>query len=379
MMTFALGGVGPSAYWYLTRSSGAVALVLLTGSVVLGVVDLSRWSNESWPRFVLDSLHRSVSLLAVVFVGLHVVTAALDSFAPISIVDAVVPFVGGYRPIWLGLGAVALDLLLAIVITSLMRQRVGYRAWRATHWLAYACWPVALVHTLGTGSDVKVAWLLAISTLCLLAVLAAVLTRLRVGWPSHALFRGGALAACAVLLIALLAWLPGGPLGKGWARRSGTPLALLASAASPSAHGSSASVKSSSKGSQAGPLAVPFRANLVGSFKQQEGPSPSLVTVRIQSTFNGAPTGRLAIELNGEPLDGGGVSLRRSAVTLGSVPDPAIYRGAITSLEGTHIAARVTDANGHQLALEIDLQINSADGSVSGTLSARPATRTEGR
>ena len=70
------------------------------------------------------------------------------------LVDVVVPFVGAYRPFWLGLGALALDLLAALIVTSLLRARIGLRAWRAVHWVAYACWPVALVHGLGTGSDV---------------------------------------------------------------------------------------------------------------------------------------------------------------------------------------------------------------------------------
>src|ERR1017187_6196428 len=109
-MTPVLGTVGPSVYWYLTRSTGVVALVLLTAAVVLGVVDVGRWSTPRWPRFVLDSLHRNVSMLVLVFLGLHIITAALDSFAPVNLLDAVLPFVGSYRPFWLGLGAVSFDL-----------------------------------------------------------------------------------------------------------------------------------------------------------------------------------------------------------------------------------------------------------------------------
>ncbi len=164
-MTLVLGTVGPSVYWYLTRSTGVVSLLLLTVTVVLGVVDVSRWSSPRWPRFVVDSLHRNVSMLVLVFLGLHIITAALDSFAPISLLDAVVPFIGSYRPFWLGLGAVAFDLLLAVAITSMLRERLGHRAWRITHWLAYACWPIALLHGLGTGSDVKSAWLLMLTAI----------------------------------------------------------------------------------------------------------------------------------------------------------------------------------------------------------------------
>src|SRR6202049_3007922 len=104
--------VGPSTYWYLTRSTGAVALLLLTFAIALGVLEVRRWSSPRWPRFVIDSLHRNVSLLAMVFLVLHILTSVLDSFASISLIDAVVPFVGSYRPFWLGLGAVSFDLLL---------------------------------------------------------------------------------------------------------------------------------------------------------------------------------------------------------------------------------------------------------------------------
>jgi sulfoxide reductase heme-binding subunit YedZ len=151
-MTPPLAAAGPSVYWYLTRSTGAVALVLLTISLALGVVDVRRLQSPRWPRFVIDGLHRNVSLLALVFLVLHILTSVLDSFAPVSLVAAFIPFISPYRPFWLGLGAVSFDLFLAVILTSLLRRRIGYGAWRATHWLVYASWPVALLHGLGTGS-----------------------------------------------------------------------------------------------------------------------------------------------------------------------------------------------------------------------------------
>jgi sulfoxide reductase heme-binding subunit YedZ len=250
-----LATAGPSAYWYLTRSSGAVALILLTLALVLGVVDLRRWSSPTWPRFVVDSLHRSVSLLALAFLALHILTAVLDTFAPISLVNAVVPFTGSYRPFWLGLGALAFDLMLAVILTSLLRRQLGHSAWRATHWLAYASWPVALLHGLGTGSDVKSMWMLALSIGCLVAVLAAVLTRVAAGWPEHLGVRGAAIATACVFTLGLMLWLPGGPLGKEWARRSGTPTSLLSHATSHASSGSTSS-DSTSSGSTTSVLAA---------------------------------------------------------------------------------------------------------------------------
>jgi predicted ferric reductase len=222
-----LAVVGGSASWYLTRSTGIVSLLLLTLAVALGVVDVRRWSSPRWPRFALDTLHRNVSLLAMAFLAVHVLTAILDSFAPISIVDSVIPFAGSYRPFWLGLGALSLDMLLAVTISSLLRRRLGFASWRAIHWLTYASWPIALLHSFGTGTDVKSGWLLALSVVCLLVVLGAVLARAIAGWPAHLRARSAALGGAGAFSLFLLLWLPGGPLGSEWARRSGTPAKLL--------------------------------------------------------------------------------------------------------------------------------------------------------
>lgn len=219
---------GPSIAWYLTRATGTVALLLLTATVALGVLDVSRCSSPRWPRFVLDALHRNVSLLAVVFLALHILTTVLDSFAHISILAAFIPFISSYRPFWLGLGAVAFDMQLAVAITSLLRRRLGFSAWRATHWLAYACWPIALVHGLGTGSDVKSKWMLLIAVGCVLVVIVAVCARALRGWPQNARLRSAALALTGAFALFLLLWVPSGPLGSEWARRSGTPSSLLA-------------------------------------------------------------------------------------------------------------------------------------------------------
>jgi methionine sulfoxide reductase heme-binding subunit len=172
-------GSSSPALWYLTRATGAVTLVLLSAVMVLGVLNVTRLSSPRWPRFVIDGLHRHLSLLALAMLGVHIVTTLMDSYVTIGLLDAVIPFHGSYRPVWLGLGAAALDLMLAVTVTSLLRARIGVRAWRGIHWLAYACWPLAVAHGIGIGTDVLQSWMLVIDVVCVSAVLIAVVVRVR--------------------------------------------------------------------------------------------------------------------------------------------------------------------------------------------------------
>jgi methionine sulfoxide reductase heme-binding subunit len=167
-----------SPLWYATRATGVVALVLLTVTVILGIAGTARFAAPGLPRVVTAGLHRNVSLLVLGFVVVHVLTTVLDGYVRIGLVSAVVPFDSPYRGFWLGLGAVAFDLLLAVALTSLVRDRLPYRAWRSVHWLAYACWPIALSHGLGTGTDRRLSWLLALDALCVTGVACAVWWRL---------------------------------------------------------------------------------------------------------------------------------------------------------------------------------------------------------
>ena len=170
-----------SATWLLTRASGAVSLLLLTATLALGIADVARWRTRGWPRFAIDALHRNLSLLAVAFVFVHVVTTILDTFVSIGPLAAVLPFSNGYKTFWLGLGALAFDLLLALMITGALRRQIGVRIWRAVHWAAYACWPLALVHALGTGSDASQTWMLGLALGCTGVVAVALATRLALG------------------------------------------------------------------------------------------------------------------------------------------------------------------------------------------------------
>ncbi len=167
-----------NALWVLSRATGLVSLVLLTLVVVLGIVVRRRAQVGRLPGFVLVGLHRNASLVAVALLVVHVVTVVADSYVSIRWWDAVVPFAGTYHPFWLGLGTLAVDLLAVLVLTSLVRHRMPVRAWRALHLTAYACWPIALVHGVGIGTDMRAAPGLAVAAGCALAGVGAVLWRL---------------------------------------------------------------------------------------------------------------------------------------------------------------------------------------------------------
>jgi DMSO/TMAO reductase YedYZ heme-binding membrane subunit len=157
--------------WFISRGTGLVSLILLTATVVLGVLTSGRFATSTTPRFAVSALHRNISLLAIVFLVVHISTAILDGYVPLHWIDVVIPFIADYHPFWLGLGAVAIDLLLAVMVTSLLRARMPLKVWRGVHWLSYACWPIAVAHGLGIGgADSKLGWVITLNVVCVLAV-----------------------------------------------------------------------------------------------------------------------------------------------------------------------------------------------------------------
>lgn len=345
-------------YWYLTRGTGIVALLLLTCSVVLGIVLSGRGRSNRWPRFAVNALHRNLTLATIAFVAVHVVTTVLDRYAPIRLVDAVVPFVSRYRPIWLGLGAVAFDLLLALVVTSLLRARIGHRVWRGLHWLAYISWPMALVHALGTGSDARVSFMLVAGIASLALVALAVVGRVALA-PGRTAARGAALVVALLVPIALAAWYEQGPAKRGWARRAGTPATLLRHRVVVEAQAPARRQDMSA-----------FVAQLRGRVTESRD-AGGLVTVVIAGKLDRGRTGAVRIDLRGEPLQGG-VAMAASGVSFVPAGTRTVYRGSVTSLDGERVVAQVSAAGQAGLALAFDLNLDPAAGTVTGTVNGSP-------
>lgn len=224
MTTLALTG---SPLWYASRAGGTLALLLLTATVVLGIASGGRARPRRIGRFELGVLHRNLSLLTLVFLVVHVVTAVLDPFVHLGWAVSVVPFGASYRPLWLGLGTAGLDLLLAVAVTSALRRRLGVRRWKTVHWLAYAAWPLALFHGVGTGTDTRLPLQLWLYAGCLGAVVAAVWWRLVKAGPGRVAGRLTAAVATTAVPVVLTAFLATGPLQPGWSQRAASTAVLL--------------------------------------------------------------------------------------------------------------------------------------------------------
>jgi Ferric reductase like transmembrane component len=353
----AAGGAGLTPLWYTTRATGVVALGLLTGTVVLGVAGVTRFASPRLPRLVTSGLHRNLSLTAVAFLAAHIATALLDTYAPVGLASVLLPFASSYRPFWLGLGTLAFDLVLALVVTSLLRARLRYRSWKLVHWAAYAAWPLALWHGLGTGTDGRLPWLLAIDAACVLAVLAALWWRLSV--VGIARQRSAVVLASLALTLATAVFVVAGPLEPGWARRAGTPAALL----SHSGAGPAGAPAGGAGGRTAARTGTATAASVTsGAFAGTIVQSGSGQNTTLTITASGPSRQHIVIALHGRPGDDGGIALSSGRVTVsvpghGGTGHPAVYGGPVTSLDGSLVGAVLTGPQGGQVPVRMSLAI----------------------
>jgi sulfoxide reductase heme-binding subunit YedZ len=352
--------------WYVTRGMGVASLLLLTASVALGVLATVGWRSAGWPRFATTGLHRNLTLLAICTVVLHVVTTVLDGYAPIALQDALIPFFSPYRPIWLGLGAVAFDLLIALVVTSLLRARIGYQRWRFVHWLAYAAWPIALVHSLGTGSDARIGWMQAVGAACVAVVALAALARFTLAGGVPVATRLAAGVAALVVPAGILVWYESGPAQHGWAKRAGTPTSLIAGRVTKQVAVSSTQLTSVSL-----PHAA-FSATVAGTI-HETNTAAGLVHVVIRTKLHGGAGGSARIDLRGQALQSG-VSMTASGVSYVPAGTGTVYIGTVTALSGQQVVASVTTGSGAHLQLSFILNIDTTTGVVTGTVDGAPGS-----
>ncbi len=164
--------------WYATRATGLMSLVLLTATTVLGILTANRAASPRWPAFSVQDLHRRLAVITMGFLACHILTSVVDTYVHIGWAAIVVPFASSYKRLWVALGAVGVDLLLAVALTSFLRHKIRARTWRAVHWLAYLSWPVALAHSFGMGTDMGQGWVIVLTVVCVGAAVGAAAWRI---------------------------------------------------------------------------------------------------------------------------------------------------------------------------------------------------------
>ena len=352
--------------WDTARAGGLISYALLTASVSLGLILRNRWQSSRWPRLVTNELHGHVSLLALVFIAVHVLAVAVDPFTHFGLAAVLVPFASHYRPLWMGLGIAALYLLLAVWVSTRLRRRIGHRLWRQIHLLAFAVYGAATLHGLGTGSDTRTAW--AVALYATSVGLVGTLLAIRLLAPAGRDARPRPLAALAggAAVVAAAVWSLGGPLAPGWSVRAGGTTARAAVAGPHPARTAGAPRPS--------PVVhVPFTARYAGRLTVDPMNEEGRVTLRIDGALSGATKDHLEILIHGIPLEDGGVAMEQSRVRMGTTTP--LYHGEITSLSGSRLVAALRSPD-QRLRVAVTLRI-ARDGSVAGRVQGTPPSPEE--
>ncbi|MDX6647433.1 MAG: hypothetical protein QOK40_3160 [Miltoncostaeaceae bacterium] len=358
--------------WDAARAGGFTALGLLSLSVMVGLLLSLRLASPRWPRFLTNEVHRFLSLLGLIFIGIHLVAVWLDPFTRFGLAEVLVPLASHYRPLWMGLGIVALYLAVAVWVTTLLRRRIGYSAWRRLHGLAFAVYGAALVHGLATGSDTRTAWAEALYVACALMVALPFGTRLLRRAGPGGRRRPLLAAGTAGALVLGIAWAVSGPLRPGWNARandgqgSGARVTIAVPVA-PAAPGRA--------GVPADPFQNGFSAQLTGQVEAGSIDRLGYITLRLGTVLRGRVPGLLEVVLHGLPTEGGGVRIATTAATrvlLGTRPSAPLYQGQLATLAGNQMTALVRRSSpSRSLRLHVALE-PIRQGHVVGTVWATP-------
>ncbi|GAC1400787.1 MAG: hypothetical protein NVSMB52_14460 [Chloroflexota bacterium] len=227
-MSLPLGLVAPQSvtlYWYVVRASGFVVYLLLTIGVLSGLLLTLRWRSDAWPRLLTEGVHQFLQLLGLAFLAVHVISTLLDTFISFAWFEVLIPFTGPYRVPWMGLGIVAMYLMIALAISIYVRRMIGYRTWRLLHYAGFGAWILALAHGITTGTDTRSGWAMAVYGISIVLVAGLVLARfggipLPIGHPPQQ--RLSVLVAIGLLLLTGTALAFGGPLRSSWSAQAGS-------------------------------------------------------------------------------------------------------------------------------------------------------------
>jgi Ferric reductase like transmembrane component len=286
--------------WYAARAAGVVAYVLLTAVVLVGVTLAGQLRLKTWPRFAVTDLHRFGSLLVGVFVGLHVLTIALDTYTPFSLTQLAVPFTSSYRPVWVALGIVSAELLLAVAVTNALRERIPYRWWRRAHFATFVIWAGATVHGIGAGTDSSAVWLAAIYVVAVASVFAALVWRIFARRVRP--FPLGGLAAAAAVAGAAMTLAVGALPHGGTARHVTAAVAVVPASLTDS---------------------------FTGAITQQNGSAASLVSV------TGTGTGSRSVAVRIDLVTEDGQTIDSSSLQVKDVATGSVCTGTVASIDAS--------------------------------------------
>lgn len=360
--------------WDVARAGGFTAYLLLTLSVAVGLALTMHWQSPRWPRIINAELHNFLTLLALVFTGVHVLAALLDPFTAFGLNEVLIPFASHYRPLWMALGIVALYLGLAIGLSTWLRPLIGYAWWRRLHVFTLLCYALVTVHGLATGSDTTSSWgaFIYFGSLALIAILLwmRLVTPATPRGRSHPALAW--LTAAAALGIAIFA--VAGPMRPGWnavannGNGNGQRGGSVAKAAAAS--------QSSSNGGQSGgaQFSQPFSATLSGTLTQSQPDASGQVTLTLDAQLSGGTTGDVRVRLIGQQDDSGAISIEQTSMTLGPDAGASLYTGQLSdfsALRSWRMTATLSGASGQ---VQIQMSVRIQGSRVSGTIQGAPVS-----
>ena len=375
-------GVWQSITWDIARAGGFTAYILLTLSVAVGLALTLQWQSPSkWPRLLNSELHNFVTLLALIFTGIHVLAVWIDPFTSFGWNEVFIPFASHYRPLWMALGIVALYLGLAIGLSTWLRPLIGYMWWRRLHVLTLVLYGLVTVHGIATGSDTQTWWgvLIYVASVALVGglLLSRLLTPVNVRSRSHPV-----IATLVGLLTRVgVVWTVSGPLQTGWnavannGNGSGSRIAQ-AQAQTPGQSTTPSQNQNGNQNNASDPYASAFTASLQGTMTQNGPDANGGVTLRINTTLSNGAQGTLNIVLQGQQSgDDEDISISSTQVTLGQNATTILYQGSLTGLRTEHrwrmTALLNKSGSNKQLALQIQMQVDNS-GQVSGYVQGTP-------
>jgi hypothetical protein len=357
--------------WDIARAGGFTAFGLLTFSVAIGLALTLHLQSPRWPRLINSELHNFLTLLALIFTGIHVLAVWVDPFTSFGWNEVFIPFASHYRPLWMALGIVAFYLGIAIGISTWLRPHIGYKLWRNLHMLTLLLYALVVVHGIATGSDTRTVWGAAIYALSVLLIGTLLWMRLRK--PVNAKSR--AHPVLAVSLVVALAvgtfWALLGPFRPGW---------------NAYANNASTSASSSSPASTSRAVTLPqstfppsFTGNLQGQMTQNGPDGSGNVTLQLDLQMSSGPSGYVRVILHGQSAgDDNSVTITSSSVALASSTGQQLYAGPLSNFSGdrgwlmTAVLKGTGSNNSSPLPVQIAVQIN-ANGQAAGTIAAGSA------